>query len=929
MLWLVLIAVVGCGLMYFLSPGTKHAPVPQVAVVPQATPEPVVEPSVMQVEPPPPAPKVEDNSGEVARVAARIEAVRMIEAVRPLMVRRDVAGASKLLGEWLAERPEHPQRALVEHQVARLRALEQVMPALLGQPAALAGAQIPVGRATWPVAGVANGRLVCRVQAQFGVVDRPVEFSALSEAAVLVLLQRVDAVTHGTVAPAYELALGKSAEASAVLRGTGPKVEVFRADLEEFDQVARDGAVLAELDGVENLLARQERGSAQERLEQCEKAHPGHEFITIAYAAKISAWRAQIARASAPAPMPAAAPAVADSYPGLPVFTLSATVPNGDPERKQLLKAAEWAASTGKWDRHFTQLKSALATAAASGSWVQHAQNLEHLIGLGTPALATEQARFIRAAGPTALATFSGANEKNREFLGWLFTHQAVLASFNDTIKPKTKGGDPLTTWRIIWDDDKENRESLASLAIACALVFEKPVAISADIYGFPGKGKGKSDSAATAGASEVSALSRYRFYRDSFKKGSLKVPLNEMTPWELIWVVDAPVPDSELVWAQKHANFTRNDWGKAYGHIRYRMDRATQGVNPYNAYTLAEIEKEGGICGDQAYFAAITAKANGIPAMVISGEGDRGGHAWVGYEAGRAEWRLDAGRYADNYAAGTTRDPQTGSVIKEHELRQLTDPNRRTGGFEKSVKFVALATLLADAGQNDLANRATTAALTAAPKNFDAWTAKLDHLAAAKAPSEEWLRESARMRTTFKEYSDLVTVIDKREADYVAVNGSADAARKLVHLQTGRMERKDGERSDLIVDSVFREVELAEKAGDSDKAGRIFRDALRDKGQEVVPFKKIASRYYAWAKTKDKGPETVRELISFFDRKHKEPTTDVFAIRAFREVLTLLTGMAKEQDLEPQQKSLERREAKLKDLEEKQGKLQSRGADR
>jgi hypothetical protein len=39
------------------------------------------------------------------------------------------------------------------------------------------------------------------------------------------------------------------------------------------------------------------------------------------------------------------------------------------------------------------------------------------------------------------------------------------------------------------------------------------------------------------------------------------------------MWVVDAPVPESELVWAQKNVNFSRRDWGKAYGHIRYRMD--------------------------------------------------------------------------------------------------------------------------------------------------------------------------------------------------------------------------------------------------------------------------------------------------------------------------------------------------------------------
>ena len=73
---------------------------------------------------------------------------------------------------------------------------------------------------------------------------------------------------------------------------------------------------------------------------------------------------------------------------------------------------------------------------------------------------------------------------------------------------------------------------------------------------------------------------------------------------------------------------------------------------------------------------------------------------------------------------------------------------------------------------------------------------------------------ESARMRTTFREFPDLVQTIDKREADYLATSGDSDAARKQARLQTTRMERKDEDRTDLILDSVFREADLAAKAG-------------------------------------------------------------------------------------------------------------------
>ena len=923
LVWLLISCAVLGGAGYGVYRATRPVPVAQVTATPgPATPAPVVR----ETPAPPPAPAtapVVDPAAERARVQARIEAVRAIELTRPQMARRDFSGAAQALESWLAAHPGHAQRAVVERQVARMRTAEKAVPALLARPAALVGAQIPVGNAVWTVSGAAGGRLLCQVPAQFGTVERPVEISALSEAALVQLMQRADATGQTLLAPGYLLGLGKNAEAAAALRGIAPEVEALRAEVAEAVAVARDGALLAELDGVESLLARQEPGSAQARLAECEKTYAGHEFLTIAYAAKIGAWRTQIARAPAPASPVVSAPAAGDSYPGLPVFNLSTAVAVGDPDRQQLLRAAQWAAASGNWERHFTQLKTALATAAGTGPWQQRPQNLDRLIGLGTPALATEQARFIRAVGPAALSTF-GKVDRSRDFLNWLLVRPAVLAAFNDTIAPQDQAADALAAWRTIWFDDEAGRETFANLAIACALVFDQPVRISANVYGF-----GPTTESSGGPAKEVSALSRYRFYRDSAKKGALKVPLAEMTAWELVWVVDAPVPESELVWAQQHANFSRREWGKAYGHIRYRMDRATQGVNPYKAYTFAEIEKEGGICGDQAYFAAMTAKANGIPAMVIGGEGDRGGHAWIGFEVARGEWKLDVGRYGDNYAAGTTRDPQTGRTIKEHELRQLTEPARRTAGYAKSEKLLALATLLADAGQRDLATLATDTALALAPKNFAAWTTKLDRLAAAKVPTADWLRESARMRTVFREYSDLVQAIDKREADYLAANGSSAAARQAVHVQTGRMERKDGERSDLILDSVFREVEMAEQADDAEKGGRILRDALREKGHEVVPFKKIAGRYYEWAKKHTKGPETVRELISFFDRKHDAPTTDTFAMGAYRGVLGMLIKMAQEQGLGPQQRQLERREEKLKELQEKQGKLQSRGADR
>ena len=628
----------------------------------------------------------------------------------------------------------------------------------------------------------------------------------------------------------------------------------------------------------------------------------------------------------APATSPSATAKPADDYPGVPVLSLSPTIPAGDPDFQKLVAAAKWAASNSKWDRLHNDLRNSLTVLAGSGGSIARPANIERMIESHIPSAAFAQERFIRAVGAGVLNSFSAETERPA-FIQWLFAHPAILTAFDDTILPQDKPRAALQAWWEIWkSEEDEGREQFANLAIACALVFDEPVRINPTIFGFSG---GSSSADSPGLEKEASALNHYRFFRDSAKRGVLKAPIAEMTPRDLVWVVDAPVPESELVWAQKHMTLSRQTWSKAYGMIRYRMDRATQGVNPYTAYTLAQILKEGGICGDQAYFAAMTAKANGIPAMVIAGEGDRGGHAWFGYKASRNAWNLTTGRYADNYAAGSTTDPQTHRTLKEHELKMYADPVRRTEGYAKSEHLVSLAKMFGSAKRDDLAAVALDDALRITPKHLDAWFEKLAALRTAKVNAEDWQREVARMRATFHGYSDVIQKIDKIEADYVSLEGDYDAARKLVRLDAARMAHKDKERTDLILDGIFREAELAETTGDSDKIGRIYREAMREKGNEVVAFRKIAKRYYEWGKKSKKGETTVRDILGTFEQKHKEPFADVFAIGAYRSVLGELITMVKEQGMTTQEHSLKRRETKLKNLQEKLGKEQSKNAAR
>jgi len=140
---------------------------------------------------------------------------------------------------------------------------------------------------------------------------------------------------------------------------------------------------------------------------------------------------------------------------------------------------------------------------------------------------------------------------------------------------------------------------------------------------------------------------------------------------------------------------------------INYRMDFVTGAKPPkappgkkaykplaesFTRGTLEEILEVGGICMDQSHFGTTAARAYGIPAASVGGDGNRGGHAWFAYLMPNHQWNMGngfrpfneprnlpgTGRYADGYANGHTRDPQTGRGIGEFEVQLTGDPKRR-----------------------------------------------------------------------------------------------------------------------------------------------------------------------------------------------------------------------------------------------------------
>jgi len=115
-----------------------------------------------------------------------------------------------------------------------------------------------------------------------------------------------------------------------------------------------------------------------------------------------------------------------------------------------------------------------------------------------------------------------------------------------------------------------------------------------------------------------------FTFYAESNEKKQLAWNLTQLPAEHLKFVVDSAVSLDELRWAQKQVRNPKSDFSGVYSSIRYDEERVNAQTFhwPYPVYSLADIRKNGGICIDQAYFAWLAGKANGIPTLLFMERG-------------------------------------------------------------------------------------------------------------------------------------------------------------------------------------------------------------------------------------------------------------------------------------------------------------------
>lgn len=455
----------------------------------------------------------------------------------------------------------------------------------------------------------------------------------------------------------------------------------------------------------------------------------------------------------------------------------------------------------------------------------------------------------------------------------WLFATDERLALLADTLSPRD---DARAVWEILTllhDHDPDGRDDYFELMLALAVVWDRP---RPPMHGQMGKNRLPL---------EPQVAARYDYFKELYASGASKVSYRRLNVDTLVFVVDTPVPVAELQWARQNVKGAANAWGKKFHEIRYDRQRAEQGVFqwPHGQYTLAGIEKHGGICVDQAYFAVMTARAWGIPAIFFVGPGRRGGHAWFGYLKGEDRWEMDIGRYEmDQYQTGFAINPQTGEPMSDHELAYQCDRALRRPAFARAQQLTRIAEILLAAGDAPNAVRCARQARGEVPLHARPWeleAAALLRLGDTNGCLELWNRQAE----VFGRFPDVQTAVRERQAALLRQIGREDEASRLLANHVRRMGSR---REDLARGVVAREAQRSAVAGEAAAARERLEKMLRDQRREGAKVLPLLQQYIEISHQSGEAQEAARFVENYIARLRREYGESPQNEMIFRELL-------------------------------------------
>lgn len=545
--------------------------------------------------------------------------------------------------------------------------------------------------------------------------------------------------------------------------------------------------------------------------------------------------------------------------------------------------ALEAALTQGKWTEWAGLLdRSLLASLKLVGTSSVTPQGLIAAEKNAALVLALDQAAFLRTLNPEAGAALTKGVDAHA-FYTWLLSTPAALESWLLTVRlPHDNAKAALEQWAALVKADPAAQGKYANLALACALVFEEPMRLNQDYKDL-----------------KITAPERYAYYTRHAEAGKLALNPTKLTARDLVWVVSAPVPESEMEWALKKMSLRQKSWGNAYNMVEYDMERAVKDTNKYDAYTFSEILKKGGICGDRSYFAAYTARAAGIPAAYLSGDGARGGHAWISWLSSENQWEF-AGRYA-GYPLGETSNPQTGERESEQAFIRRSDRSASDESLLRGLRPVWLAKSAEAAGSVDIAALLYDGAVALGDKVPAVWQAKLAFWSAhrGEATLEQWRAFLDALKRQMKDDPLILAEARVAEEKFVFPRQDSKLALKELKKDARRLESADGDtavdQADQIAKVLKQQAEVLVAKGTLEPVRSLYDKSYRDHGRNPAVFKVLAADCWQFVKgDPELSKKACRDMESAF-RRYIDAGGDYFDVTSQMSALEIISNCYRE----------------------------------
>ncbi len=440
------------------------------------------------------------------------------------------------------------------------------------------------------------------------------------------------------------------------------------------------------------------------------------------------------------------------------------------------------------------------------------------------------------------------------EFSRWLWCDsdrsQLFLEHFDSELDNLSEA---LGILEELYDHDPTNRNQLYPLMLALALVWDTP---RPPLHGQCGP---------NVGPVPRDMKRRYDHFASMFLTKKPPVPFNRLSVSALGFVVDTPVPVSELSWAVE--NIKGSNFKRIFESIKYDNRRVEDGFFswPHGRYSLESIKRHGGICVDQASYALLAARARGIPAILFTGLGKRGGHAWLAVMKQNGDWDKDIGRYErDDYVTGHALNPLNGTMINDHLLPLVCERTMRNSNASQSDALARIAIVLAGLQLPKQANIYADKALEITRTHPQAWNVKMltsngDPKSLSKLFDEQAI--------AYAKYPDYVVSIRQKQAEVLRQGGHDQLAERAL-AQTKAQTRN---RGDLERTTALARVEDLARNGEPVQARNAFEKYLRDNRNEGFKILDDIELYLDFTKQTNQTEQAVKFIIPFIRTYEKK----------------------------------------------------------